>query len=65
MFRLTVYVGVEIHFRTGNKNSAALQLDGAVFDDPAWVEHSNSYWDTRKSSDLEWLNLTKQLMSRT
>lgn len=50
------YVGVEVHFPKGNKNSAALQLDGAIFDDPAWVEHYNSYWDTRRSSDLEWLN---------
>ncbi|NEW89580.1 SAM-dependent methyltransferase [Rhodopseudomonas sp. WA056] len=50
------YIGVEVHFPKGNKNSAALQLDGAIFDDAAWVEHYNSYWTSRKSADLEWLN---------
>lgn len=32
------YVGVEVHFPKGNKGSAALKLDAAIFDDPAWVD---------------------------
>lgn len=50
------YIGVEIHFPKGNKSSAALQLDAAIFDDPAWVDRYNKYWSTKRSADLEWLN---------
>jgi len=50
------YVGVEVHFPKGNKGSAALKLDAAIFDDPAWVDHYNAYWAERKPADLEWLN---------
>lgn len=50
------YLGVEVHFPKGNKGSAALKLDAAIFDDPAWVDRYNAYWDERKSEDLEWLN---------
>ncbi|MBS0189786.1 MAG: N-6 DNA methylase [Phycisphaerales bacterium] len=50
------YIGVEVHFPKGNKGSAALKLDAAIFDDPAWVHHYNEYWSTKKSADLEWLN---------
>ena len=50
------YIGAEVHFPKGNKKSAALQLDAAIFDDTAWVDHYNEYWSTRKAADLEWLN---------
>ncbi len=50
------YVGVEVHFPKGNKLSAPLKLDAAIFDDPSWVDRYNAYWTHRKSSDLEWLN---------
>jgi type I restriction enzyme M protein len=50
------YVGVEVHFPTGNKGSAALKLDAAIFDDPAWVDHYNAYWADYTPSHLEWLN---------
>jgi type I restriction enzyme M protein len=50
------YIGVEVHFPKGNKSSAALQLDAAVFDHPTWVEHYNQFWSARRSADLEWLN---------
>lgn len=50
------YIGVEVHFPKGNKGSAALQLDGAIFDDAAWVGRYNAYWNDKQSSDLEWLN---------
>lgn len=48
------FVGVEVHFRKGN--SALLKLDGAIFDSSEWLEHYNSYWRDRRSTDLEWLN---------
>ncbi len=50
------YIGVEVHFPKGNKGSAALQLDAAIFDDPAWVNHYKEYWETKKPTHLEWLN---------
>lgn len=50
------YIGVEVHFPKGNKGSAPLKMDAAIFDDPLWVDHYNEYWTTRRSADLEWLN---------
>jgi type I restriction enzyme M protein len=48
------FIGVEVHFPKGS--AAALQLDGAIFDDPDWITHYNNYWSHKHSSDLEWLN---------
>lgn len=50
------YIGVEVHFPKGNKTSAPLKLDAAIFDDSTWVDRYNAYWENRKSADLEWLN---------
>lgn len=50
------YIGVEVHYPKGNKSSAALQLDAAIFDDANWVDHYNRYWKDYRSEDLEWLN---------
>jgi type I restriction enzyme M protein len=48
------FIGVEIQFPKGN--SAVIKLDGAVFDSDEWLDHYNSYWKNRRTSDLEWLN---------
>ena len=50
------YIGAEVHFPKGNKSSAALKLDAAIFDSSEWVERYNSFWNFRKAEDLEWLN---------
>ncbi len=50
------YIGVEVHFPKGNKASAPLKLDAAIFDDPAWLDHYNNYWTDKRTTDLEWLN---------
>jgi type I restriction enzyme M protein len=50
------YIGAEVRFPKGSKTSAPLKLDGAIFDDPAWLQHYNDYWQHRRSRDLEWLN---------
>jgi type I restriction enzyme M protein len=50
------YIGAEVHFPKGNKGSAALQLDVAIFDDAGWIEHYREYWAKKQSADLEWLN---------
>lgn len=50
------YLGVEIRFPKGNKTSAPLKLDGAIFDDREWLTHYRNYWATRKAEEVEWLN---------
>jgi type I restriction enzyme M protein len=50
------YIGVEVRFPKGNKSSAPLRLDGAIFDDGEWLQHYTDYWEGRRSEDLEWLN---------
>lgn len=50
------YIGVEVRFPKGNKTSAPLKLDGAIFDDSNWITHYRQYWLNRKPEDLEWLN---------
>ena len=50
------YIGTEIRFPKGNKTSAPIKLDGAIFDDADWLTHYQDYWKHRKSEDLEWLN---------
>jgi len=50
------YIGIEVRFPKGNKTSAPLALDGAIFDDSSWLAHYNAFWTHRRSDDLEWLN---------
>ena len=50
------YIGVEVRFPKGNKLANPLKLDGAIFDDAAWLTHYVDYWQNRKGEDLEWLN---------
>lgn len=50
------YIGAEIRFPKGNKTSAPLKIDSAIFDDTAWLQHYEDYWQYRRPEDLEWLN---------
>ena len=50
------YIGAEIRFPKGNKASAPLRVDAAIFDAPEWLQHYNDYWQQRNPHDLEWLN---------
>jgi type I restriction enzyme M protein len=50
------YIGVEVHFPKGNKTSAPLKMDAAIFDNTEWLDRYNAYWESRKTADLEWLN---------
>ena len=47
--------GTEVHFPKGNKSSAALKLDAAVFDDASWFDHYKDYHTNNNSESLEWL----------
>lgn len=37
------YIGSEIYFPKGNKNSAPIKFDGAIFDDINWFEHYKEF----------------------
>ncbi len=52
------YIGVEIQFPKGNKNSAQIKLDGAIFDSKDWFTHYqalHSKKDDSKWDELNWL----------
>jgi len=49
------YIGVEVHFPKGNPSSTPIKLDGAIFDDRAWLKHYNDFWKNKNQNDLDWL----------
>lgn len=52
------YIGVEVQFPKGNKSSAMIKLDAAIFDDKNWFEHYTNLHtkkDDSKWDELNWL----------
>ncbi|KFF07956.1 HsdM family class I SAM-dependent methyltransferase [Chryseobacterium luteum] len=49
------YIGTEIQFPKGNKSSAPLKLDGAIFDDISWSDKYKDYHENGNNESLEWL----------
>lgn len=49
------YVGTEIHFPKGNKSSAPIKIDGAIFDDKDWFKYYQDYHNNNNIESLEWL----------
>jgi len=49
------YVGTEVYFPKGNKNSAPIKFDGAIFDDTNWFEHYKEYHNNKNQESLDWL----------
>ena len=52
------YIGVEIQFPKGNKDSSMIKMDGAIFDNKAWYEHYqllHTKKDDSKWDELNWL----------
>lgn len=52
------YIGTEINFPKGNKTSAMLKMDAAIFDDKNWFEHYynlHTKKDDSKWDELNWL----------
>ena len=51
------YIGIEIEFPKGNKNSASLKLDCAIFDDKNWFNYYEKYRSSKNKDleALEWL----------
>lgn len=53
-------IGTEINLPKGNKSSAPIKLDGAIFDDSVWFDKYNDYHQNNNADSLNWLR--KHLM---
>lgn len=49
------FIGTEIHFPKGNKNSAPIKFDAAIFDDKNWFEYYKLYHTKTDQNSLDWL----------
>lgn len=49
------YIGTEVQFPKGNKSSAPLKLDAAIFDDITWFDKYKDYHENGNNESLEWL----------
>lgn len=49
------YLGAEIYYPKGNKNSAPIKFDGAIFDDPNWFDIYRTWRTKKDQSSLDWL----------
>jgi len=49
------FIGTEVNLPKGNKNSAPLKLDGAIFDDENWFEYYQKYHNDKDQEALDWL----------
>jgi len=49
------YIGTEIHFPKGNKSSAPIKIDAAIFDDNIWFEKYKDLYENNNLESLEWL----------
>ncbi len=48
-------IGAEVQFPKGNKNSAPIKFDAAVFDNQIWFEKYTNWHQNNHQSDLDWL----------
>lgn len=49
------YIGTEVQFPKGNKSSANLKIDAAIFDDSTWFKKYEDYHKNGNNDSLEWL----------
>ncbi len=49
------YIGCEVLFPKGNKKSAPIRLDGAIFDSADWFDYYKKYHTQRDQKSLDWL----------
>lgn len=49
------YIGAEIYFPKGNKNSAPIKIDGCIFDDKKWADYYEKWRKSRDDDAVEWL----------
>lgn len=49
------FIGVEVCLPKGNKNSAPIKFDAAVFKSNTWFEHYKNFHQTNSQDELDWL----------
>lgn len=49
------YLGAEIYFPKGNKNSAPIKFDGAIFNDINWIDYYKTWRTDKDQKSLDWL----------
>jgi type I restriction enzyme M protein len=49
------FIGTEVYFPKGNKSSAPIKFDGAVFDDKEWFDYYARWRRTNDQGALDWL----------
>lgn len=49
------FIGTEVYFPKGNKSSAPIKFDGAIFDDKDWFEYYKKWRGSNDQSALDWL----------
>jgi len=49
------YIGAEIHFPKGNKSSAPIKMDGAIFDSIEWFDWYKKFHEDKNQDALDWL----------
>ncbi len=49
------YIGTEINFPKGNKNSAQIKIDACIFDSNEWFEYYTKYHNDNDMDALDWL----------
>lgn len=49
------YIGTEIHYPKGNKNSASIKIDAAIFDNENWFNYYKNYHINKDQEAIDWL----------
>lgn len=49
------FLGAEVYFPKGNKSSAPIKFDGAIFDDPTWFAWYEKWSNDKSQESLDWL----------
>ena len=49
------YLGAEVYFPKGNKNSAPIKIDACIFDDKQWLDFYTRWRQAKDDEAVEWL----------
>ena len=49
------YLGAEVYFPKGNKNSAPIKIDSCIFDDKQWLNYYLQWREAKDDEAVDWL----------
>jgi len=49
------YIGAEVYFPKGNKNSAPIKIDACIFDNKDWIDYYKRWRNDKDDDSIEWL----------